>query len=55
MSIEIKKNKELKLDIYVMVLQMRNPCERAGWRSFRGKGPDCTEGQGSRMIAETNA
>ena len=22
---------------------------------FRGKGPDCTEGQGSRMIAETNA
>ena len=33
----------------------RNPCERAGWRSFREKRPDCTEEQGSRMIAETNA
>jgi hypothetical protein len=33
----------------------RNPCERAGWRSFREKGPDGTGEQGSRMIEETNA
>ena len=32
----------------------RNPCERAGWRSFRGKGPDYTEGRGSRVIEDTN-
>jgi hypothetical protein len=33
----------------------RNPCERAGWRSFRGKGPDETEERDSRMIEETSA
>ena len=33
----------------------RNPCERAGWRSFRGKEPDETEERDSRMIEETNA
>jgi hypothetical protein len=30
----------------------RNPCERAGWRSFRGKGPDHTEEQGSSLIVK---
>ena len=30
----------------------RNPCERAGWRSFRGKGPDYTEEQGSSLIVK---
>ena len=33
----------------------RNPCERAGWHSFRGKGPDGTKERGSKMIEETNA
>jgi hypothetical protein len=33
----------------------RNPCERAGWRSFRGKGPDEAKEQDSRMIEETSA
>ena len=33
----------------------RNPCERAGWRSFRGKGPDETEELDSRRIEETSA
>ena len=30
----------------------RNPCERAGWRSFRGKGPDYMEEQGSSLIVK---
>ena len=33
----------------------RNPCERAGWCSFRGKGPDETKERDSRMIEETSA
>ena len=31
------------------------PCERAGWRSFRGKEPDETKERNSRMIEETSA
>ena len=48
------------LDAHEVVLKNdfahpRNPCERAGWRSFRGKGPDETKERDSRMIEETSA
>jgi hypothetical protein len=42
------------LNVY-MTMGPRNPCERAGWRSFRGKGPDEAKERDSRMIEETSA
>ena len=50
-----KQSTALGLTVGDNRLHPRNPCKRAGWRSFREKEPDCTEDQGSRMIAETNA
>ena len=55
--IYIKKNSKNfhHLDQTKAYLTPRNPCERAGWRSFRGKGPEDTEERGSRMIENTDA